>query len=239
MKERPMTDRPPASGEPTPEQLAEGMLRLKTRAEMEAASGEPSTEAGRALLYALGRRSWSREAFRQSIRAIESEARATPPALDRPTLVAAIDESGLIDRLRDYFREAHPDGGDVSRGVLLNEWSTKIATEYVRFSASGERAMGEPSTEAGQRLASLNSSEMEWASVEPEDVKSLILAVEAEAALPEPALDVAQVRRAISSHRAAMDDQRQKYHCGPASCVHDIYARLVPSDREAEPEARE
>jgi hypothetical protein len=39
-----MTDRPPVSGEPTPEQLAEGMLRLKTRAEMEAASGEPSED---------------------------------------------------------------------------------------------------------------------------------------------------------------------------------------------------
>jgi hypothetical protein len=95
------------------------------------------------------------------------------------------------------------------------------------------RNMNAPSTEAGRRTLRDIESQRWCSHGEP------IETCDEHAALPEPSLDVAQVRRAISSHREAMDDQRQKYHCGPASCVHDIYARLVPSAREAEPEARE
>jgi hypothetical protein len=71
---------------------------------------------------------------------MSSEA-ATPPVLDYATLVEAIDESGLIDRVRDYFREAHPDGRDVSRGILLNEWAVTIYGRYLLASKEKRRRL--------------------------------------------------------------------------------------------------
>ncbi len=113
---------------------------------------EPTTEAGRALVE------WAENAYpgqdqvriwREHAIAIEAEARASAP-LDYATLVAAIDESGLIDRLRDYFREAHPDGFDAGRGSLLNEWSTKIAAEYARLTTEGEKPSDDPISDSRQ-----------------------------------------------------------------------------------------
>ena len=71
-------------------------------------------------------------------------ARSTPAeALDYATLVAAIDESGLIER----FRDAHPEGHRVSHGILLNEWAVVIYGQYLRHA----KARSPHNREAGER----------------------------------------------------------------------------------------
>jgi len=80
---------------------------------------QPRTDAGRAMLQAWARRSWSREALRQAIRAIEAEAALPVPALDALRIEEAVCRSEIA-------------GSGHATGDIPCEWHTAAGNVRVQ-----------------------------------------------------------------------------------------------------------
>jgi hypothetical protein len=114
--------------------------------------------------------------------------------------------------------------------------------------SGGNPAADEPRTEAGRRLVAEQRDPCAIYTLDPgaEDWESWalreVLAIEREAALPEPSLDVlrervASLEREARRNAAAVDAASANFHTGREYAFREVLAllaRLVPSDREAE-----
>lgn len=110
---------------------------------------------------------------------------------------------------------------------------------------TADRPATEPRTEAGWQLAALNSNEMKWASVEPDEVRRLILAIEAEAAqdaapradvLPHSCASVEQEVELLSARNDSLVAELQHVKDSPAwkqlsRALQDRITRAIESRR--------